>query len=619
MGQSNKGRQGDGKKASGFGSFGDLKKALKGDDPEASGDVSGDSSSAEAQGGAEQAKIAARGWTLETDDGEEYELDEADLEGLPDPDSAIPARISRRPGAFGPMEHGPKCYADVHSEEMDLVKSFRLRTVFPDDVRSEVEGLPEDPRPKDFEGRRDLRGETIFTIDGADAKDYDDAIAIRPRDGGGYHISVHIADVSHYVRPGTALDDEALSRGTSVYLPDQVIPMLPEKLSNGLCSLVPHRDRLAFSVFMEFDESGERVSSSVAKSVIKSVHRNDYRIVQELLDGVDSEETREIEFLREPLEQFSAWTRVQQRIRDAKGSLRINSSEKKFLFDEKHEVKAIVNAPKYFSQTLIEETALAANQAVGDWFRAKGLPTIYRVHPEKDQEEIERVAAMLAKHGIRVPIKDRLTGRDIGRMIRLARRKRNAEALVQRIMGLVERAVYEVKDHEDVATHFGLARKAYLHFTSPIRRYPDLIVHRWLYDVMTREVEAAEELGTLALVEDLNDTAAHCSIQSEAAGMAEIAVKDLKVCQFMEPRIDQKFDAKVIRVSRGGMEVGLPELNVSGFLPARSIGDRPQIDGATLKISVGKRILSFTEGYTISVLVKDVDFLRLQVMFELAK
>jgi len=597
-------------KPEGFGSFGDLRKALGGGTEGANGD---DPKAEEGPQGSPE-----RGWTLETGDGEEYELTEEDLEGLPDPDSQIPARIARRPAAFGPMDSGPACYADTESEEMELVRSFRLRTQFPDDVLGELTALPDHPSAADREGRLDLRGEVIFTIDGADAKDYDDAIAIRPREGGGFHVSVHIADVSHYVRPGTALDDEALARGTSVYLPDQVIPMLPEALSNGLCSLVPKQDRLAYSVFMEFDAAGERVSSSVAKSVIRSVHRGDYRIVQDLLDGRETEETAEIEFLREPLEQFSEWTRVQQRIRDAKGSLRIQSREKKFVFDADHEVEAIVDAPRYFSQTLIEETALAANQAVGDLFRAKGLPTIYRVHPEKDPEEIERVSAMLAKFGIRVPTKDRLTGRDIGRMIRLARRKANAEALVQRIMGLVERAVYEVKDHEDVATHFGLARKAYLHFTSPIRRYPDLIVHRWLHAVETREGEAAEELASLALIDDLNDTASHCSVQSEGAAMAEIAVKDLKVCQFMEPRIDQRFDAKVQRVSRGGLEVHIGELNVSGFIPARSMGDRPKVDGATLKVSVGKRVLSFTEGYQIAVRVKDVDFLRLQVLLELA-
>lgn len=598
----------------GFGSFGDLRKALKGDDADASDEVNSDSSEA-SDGGQEASRD--RGWTLETGDGEAFEFDEEDLEGLPDPDAAVPARISRRPDAFGPMGHGPACYADLESEEMELVRSFRLRTVFPDDVLAELVELPSDPTDEDIEGRMDLRGRTIFTIDGADAKDYDDAIGIEPREGGGHHVSVHIADVGHYVRLGTSLDDEALARGTSVYLPDQVVPMLPEQLSNGLCSLVPKRDRLAYSVFMEFDANGERVSFDVAKSVIRSVHRNQYRVVQELLDGVDSEETREIEFLREPLELFSEWTRIQQRIRDNKGSLRIQSTEKKFVFDDDHEVVEIVNAPRYFSQTLIEETALAANQAVGDFFRQKGLPTIYRVHPEKDPEEIERVSAMLAKHGIRVPNKDRLTGRDIGRMIRLARRKANADALVMRIMGLVERAVYEVKDHEDVATHWGLARKAYLHFTSPIRRYPDLIVHRWLHAVQSEEAAATDELGTLAIHEDLSDTASHCSVQSEAAGMAEMAVKDLKVCQFMEPRIGESFDAKVRRVSRGGLEIDIRELNVTGFLPARSLGDRPKVDGATLKVSVGKRILSFTEGYTIAVKVEDVDFLRLQVLFEL--
>lgn len=598
---------------SGFGSFGDLRKALKGDESEDQNEVSQDSSRTD--GGA----TADRGWTLETGDEGEVELTEEDLEGLPDPDAQIPARIARRPDAFAPMEHGPACYRDTESEEMQLVRSFRLRTVFPDDVLEEVDSIPEDPGPEDIAGRLDLRGEVIFTIDGADAKDYDDAIGIRPREGGGYHVSVHIADVSHYVTPGTRLDDEALARGTSVYLPDQVIPMLPEKLSNGLCSLVPGRDRLAYSVFMEFDEAGQRQSYSVAKSVIRSVHRGDYRIVQDVLDGRDTEETQATAFLRTPLEQFADWTRTQQRIRDAKGSLRIGSREKKFVFDENHEVEAIVDAPRYFSQTLIEETALAANQAVGDLFVKKKLPTIYRVHPEKDQDEIERVSAMLAKFGIRVPNKDRLTGRDVGRMIRLARRKPNAEALVQRIMGLVERAVYEVKDHEDVATHFGLARKAYLHFTSPIRRYPDLIVHRWLLQVETELEGATDQLSTLAMQDELNDTASHASFQSEVAGMAEIAVKDLKVCQFMEPRIDEVFDAKVRRVSRGGLEVDIGELNVSGFVPARSIGDRPRVDGATLKLFVGKRVLSFTEGYGVRVVVKDVDFLRLQVLFELRK
>jgi ribonuclease R len=355
----------------------------------------------------------------------------------------------------------------------------------------------------------------------------------------------------------------------------------------------------------------------VHKSVIRSKRRCTYKGVQELLDKEDTEDARALEDLREPLEHFSKWTRLQQKIRDQKGSLRINSREKKFVFDEKHEPVEVVLAPRYFSQTLIEETALAANQAVGDSFRQRGLPTIYRVHPEKDPEEVEAVSNMLEKFGIRVPKKDRLTGRDIGRMIRLARKRPNADALVQRIMGLVERAVYEVKDHEDVAEHWGLARKAYLHFTSPIRRYPDLIVHRWLHALESRQEGAEEALQSDALVAELNATATHASMQADMAQMAETAIFDLKVCQFMEPKIGNKLEATVRSVSRYGIAVELVGLNVSGFLPMRELGERAKVEGSTLIVRAGKRQLSFTEGYPIGILVKDVDFLRLQVMLEL--
>jgi ribonuclease R len=529
-------------------------------------------------------------------------------------------RIDRRPAAFGPMEHGPAVYRDEASEEMQVVASFRLRTVFPKDVKREVSSLANDPDPADYAGRMDLRDRVIYTIDGEDAKDYDDAISISELADGDVEVGVHIADVAHYVRPGTALDDEALARGTSVYLADQVIPMLPEELSNHLCSLVGERDRLAYSVFMVFDAKGARKSARVGKSVIRSVRRNTYREVQELLDGVDNDATRTMKArgLGESLELFRKWTVKQQGIRDAKGSMRMASVEKKFLFDERHEVKQIVDAPRYFSMTLIEETALAANQAVGDLFKDKGLPAIYRVHPEKDPEEIEGVAAQLEEHGIRVPKKDRLTGRDIARLITQARKKPNAEALIQRIMGLIERAVYEVHDHEDEATHFGLARKSYLHFTSPIRRYPDLMVHRWLWAVESRPDEAARELNSADLIDDLNDTAYHCSLQSELAEMAEHAMFDLKVCQYMEPHIGEKLRASVLRVMPPGMEVKLLDYNITGFLPSRAIGDKVEVKGPTLMIKAGRKSLSFTEGHPISVRLKDVDFVRLQVLLELA-
>jgi ribonuclease R len=527
-------------------------------------------------------------------------------------------KIAARPRAFGPMPHGPACYREEDSEELQILASFRVRTVFPRDVREEVAHLPPDPTPADLAGRLDLRGATVFTIDGDDAQDFDDAISIEALGKGAYRVGVHIADVAHYVRPGTALDAEALARATSVYVADQVVPMLPEELSNGLCSLVQERDRLTYSVLMTFDAAGRRTESSVHKSVIHSRRRTTYRGVQELLDKAGTPEARSLEFLREPLEQFKAWTLVQQKLRDAKGSLRMTSRERKFVFDEKHEVVKVVDYPRYFSMTLIEETALAANQAVGDLFRERGLPTIYRVHPEKSPDEIEAVAKQLEEFGLHVPTKDRLTGRDIGRLIRAARKKPNAEALIQRILGLIERAVYEVHDHEDVATHFGLARKAYLHFTSPIRRYPDLLVHRWLWSVESRPGEARAELQADALLADLNEIASHCSAQAEVAEMCETAIGDLKVCQYLHPHVGEKLEAKVARVSPAGLELHLVAYNVGGFLPAKKIGDRVEMKGPTIQISRGKQRLSFTEGYPIAVRLTDVDFVRLQLMFELA-
>ena len=562
----------------------------------------------------------ARGWTFV---GSEGHLEAGSgagggTAGAPQDGIGARDRVARRPPAWGPMETGPACYRDGESEELNVLASFRVRTVFPEDVRAEVRHLPRDPRPADIEGRLDLRGETIFTIDGEDAKDYDDAISIRELGGGALEVGVHIADVGHYVVPGTALDAEALARATSVYVADQVVPMLPEELSNHLCSLVEARDRLAYSVLMTFDAQGARTEARVAKSVIRSVKRNTYRGVQELLDGADTPDARAIRHLEPPLRLFERWTKRQQALRDKKGSLRIASREKKFVFDERHEPLRCVDAPRYFSMGLIEETALAANQAVGDLFRRRGLPTIYRVHRAKDPEEVAAIAASLAEHKIRVPDKDRLTARDIGRMIVAARKRPNAEALIQRIMGLVERAVYEVRDHQDVATHFGLAREAYLHFTSPIRRYPDLLVHRWLWAIESRAGEAERELKASELVTDLSDVAAHCSAQAEVAEMVEFAMFDLKVCQMMHPHVGEKVAAKVRRVSPAGLEVDLSEFNVTGFLPRRVLGERAEVKGDTLIVRAGRRSLSFTEGHPIGVQVRDVDFLRLQVLLELA-
>jgi ribonuclease R len=526
-------------------------------------------------------------------------------------------RIQSALPAFGPMDSGPPCYRDENSEEMELLASFRVRTVFPEEVLAEVASLPQDPDPSDYADRVDLRAERIFTIDGDDAKDYDDAIQIRRLPSGDIEVGVHIADVSHYVRPGTQLDMEASTRATSIYVPDQVVPMLPEALSNHLCSLVPNRDRLAFSVLMVFDSAGARLSKRVHKSVIRSNFRCTYKIVQKLLDGIADADTERLAPIRQDLFLFQDWTKTQQTLRDRAGSLRMQSSERKFEFDKDHEVKRIYPSEPLFSQALIEETALAANQAVGDIFKEMKLPTIYRIHPRKDPEEIAGVVEMLAKCGIRVPDKDFLTGRDVGRLIREARRRQNSEALIARIMGLVERAVYEVANAEDTAEHWGLAREHYLHFTSPIRRYPDLIVHRWLHEVCSGGREAEGRLLEPERVADLVDVAGHSSLQADLASMVESAISDLKVCQYMDRYRGQELRSTIQRVAPYGLEVFLSEHWVTGFIPAKSLEGRTKVDGPKMTVQSrrGSRVLE--EGGPVKVRVKDVDFVRLQVILEL--
>jgi ribonuclease R len=525
--------------------------------------------------------------------------------------------LARTAPSFGPMETGPPCYRTIDSEEMELLASFRIRTVFPPAVLAEVAGLPADPGPSDLSGRADLRGEVIFTIDGDDARDFDDAIGIRPRPEGGFEVGVHIADVGHYVRPGTALDREALARATSVYLPDQVVPMLPEALSNNLCSLNPHRDRLAFSVILDFDERGEVVGTRIHKSVIRSVQRCTYRAVQKLLDGSGDPEAMALRHLETPLRHFQAWTRRQQEIRDQRGSLRLQTPERKFQFNEAHEVVRIHPSEIWFSQALIEETALAANQAVGRFFRDRKLPSIYRIHPEKDPGELAALAAALKKFGIRVPDKERLTGRDVARLILEARRRPNADALIARIMGLVERATYEMVPAGEAAPHWGLAREHYLHFTSPIRRYPDLVVHRWLHDVLTRGQEAEANLSDPLAVLDLCDIAGQSSAQAELAALVETAIGDLKTCQYMERHRGERLRAVIQRVSAYGLEVLLREHYVTGFLPARLFDGKKRVDGPRLEISSRRGSRVFVEGEGIDVVITDVDFLRLQVLLAL--
>ena len=486
--------------------------------------------------------------------------------------SALQARLLSRPYAFSAMTRGPAPYRDAESDELSVLWSFRVRTAWPDDVLAELEGLDPDTGLE----RMDLRDWAVCTIDGADAQDFDDAISFRRFEDGSRELGVHIADVSAFVRPGSALDDEALARATSHYLPDQVVPMLPESLSADLCSLRPDADRRCFSVFCRYDAQGHRQDTRFVRSLIRSRARLDYGQVQRFFDARTGHASILPAELHTMLRDLRLWTQQQQRRRDERGSLRVQGTERVLEFHQDGRPSKVVDAPRHFANTLIEECALAANQAVGDYLRRSGLPTLYRHHPEKDPEEVARILEGLAEHGLRVPKIERLSGRDIGDLVRAARRRPNAESLISRIMGLVERAEYRAFAQEDEARHFGLARRSYLHFTSPIRRYPDLVTHRLLARALRAEAGGRTPSYEPSELDELCEVAAHCSLRAWIAEQAERAVFDLLVREMLQPKVGTRVSAKLLRVSAYGLDVRLRNSG-AGRIPAdRSAGTTPR-------------------------------------------
>jgi ribonuclease R len=553
-----------------------------------------------------------RGWSLERKLPAEAPLPPRDETAARN----LRVRVDARPYAFGEMQHGPAAYRDAESEELSVLWGFRVRTSWPRDVQDELGSLS----AEDVPAREDLRALPICTIDGADAKDFDDAISFRTLEGGRCELGVHIADVSAWVRPGSALDAEALARATSIYLPEHVVPMLPERLSNELCSLVPHEDRLCFSVFCTFDARGQRLESRFTRSIIHSKARLTYAEVQRFFDVRKTAERERLipSELHAPLDGLRRWTEQQQRLRDARGSLRIQSEERRIVFDREGRPSHYAKDPRYFAHALIEETALAANQAVGSFLRSAGVPSLYRHHPEKDPDEVAAIAQQLAEHDIHVPDPAHLTGRDIGALVRIARSRPNADALIPRIMGLLERAEYRAFASDDEARHFGLARRSYLHFTSPIRRYPDLVTHRLLAHALDRQAGSGGQAGSgperQQSPDELCEIASHCTLRSSLAEQAERAIEDLLVCEMLQPQIGKRLRARILRVSRYGLELRLDANGADIHIPIRELGRIHSLEGPTLRTLRGNALRSFVEGQRLDVTVQAVDFRRLQVL-----
>ena len=470
-----------------------------------------------------------------------------------------------------------------------------------------AEGIPDHVLPEDKAGRRDLRALPLVTIDGEDARDFDDAVHVS-RSGTGYRLVVAIADVAHYVQPGGALDREALHRATSVYFPGTVLPMLPERLSNGICSLNPDVERLCMVCDLALDGSGNPQHADLYPSVMRSHGRLTYTQVAEALQGKCPPELLP---LLPDLLVAGELAKKLTGLRRERGSIDFDLAEPKIVLREDGTVAEIVSRPRNDAHRLVEEFMLAANEGVARFFSARNLPTLYRIHDQPDAEKLETFGALAATHGFKLP--EKLTPKALNSFLEEIKDTPAQKAL----NSLLLRAMMQAQYSPDDIGHYGLAAPTYLHFTSPIRRYPDLMVHRLLHQFWGRgggalpESQREEEEAYLAGV------AAQCSERERASMKAERDVDSFYAAVYMQDHVGEEFDAVIAGVADLGLFCELDSPAVEGLVPAETLGDGVELDAALHRLVVGRSGRSFGVGDPVRVLVEASDPVRRRITLAL--
>jgi ribonuclease R len=459
-------------------------------------------------------------------------------------------------------------YMDDPGIEYKIVEhKFGLPVEFTHEALRESEELPDHVLKEECVGREDFRGEIAVTIDGETARDFDDAVSLKKLDSGNFLLSVHIADVSHYVREGTALDSDSYARGTSVYFPDRAIPMLPPKISSGICSLKPGVDRLVVSALMEVDPRGKVVARRFAQGVLRSCARMTYAAVAKILADRDPEARElysELVPLFETMEEL-CWILAKKRYR--RGSVDFDLPEAEMEFDENEKVIRIVPTEHNIAHRIIEEFMILANECVAEKLTASGGPALYRVHEEPDPVKVAEFAEFALTLGYKLEKHEgQYRSRDFQKFISQLEGKPEQRFLAY----LMLRSFMQARYSETNAGHFGLATGEYTHFTSPIRRYPDLLVHRLLKVVLG---EAPLAGWQERMIDGLPEIAKHTSARERVANEAEREIEKIKKAQFMADKIGEEFDAIVFSVMWQGFFVELLDHFVEGFVPLGTLID----------------------------------------------
>ena len=484
-----------------------------------------------------------------------------------------------------------------------VMKFYDLPKAFPREVLAEARNIP---KSVDLEGRLDLRKKFIFTCDPVTAKDYDDALSLETDRRGNRILGVHIADVSHFVKPGSAIDREAFRRSTSVYLLDRVVPMLPEELSNGVCSLLPGQDRLAFSVFMTFNKAGEMVKRSFAKSVIRSRARFTYEQVMSIISGGakalrGSKDLKAVFAIHELAQQLRAK-------RFAAGALDLEIPEAEVLLDADGELMSLMTRDYDESHQMVEECMVAANEAVAKELWTKGVRILARLHEPPEDEKIFALRAEL--RGLGVKVGNIVNPKVFAQLLKTIRRSPLYPTMAVMVLRSMKRAVYDAS----AMGHFGLAKQYYAHFTSPIRRYPDLTLHRQLSAYLEGGVKAARVPNDL-----LDKWAKHTSAMEEVAAEAERNLIDIKKYRLLEEQLASRqlidYDAVISKCTPYGCFVEIPELAVSGLVHISLLSRRyvryNESDGSLSAPGGG----SWRPGTVLKVHVVKVDFEQRRVDF----
>ena len=501
---------------------------------------------------------------------------------------------------------------DPEVQVQSIVFRYGFSTSFPAEVRREAALCPFSIDPREIAVREDLRELPIVTIDGEQARDFDDAVFVR-RKHGGYELIVSIADVAHYVNPQSAIDQEAYVRGTSVYFPDRAIPMLPEALSNGICSLNPHEDRLTKTVCVEFNAKGEVIRSRFFNSVIRSHARMTYTDVRRILLDHHPDAIAKYSDL---IDQFKLMEELALSIyetRRARGNLDFDLPEAEIVLDLQGMPENIVRAERNIAHRIIEEFMIAANEAVARYLAEREIPLLYRVHEGPDREALESLTPFLLSLGYRLPVKkERATPLEIQKILEAARGKPEERVINRVLLRAMKQAHYQPEN----IGHFGLASTCYTHFTSPIRRYPDLIVHRMLKKAMAGDKPKSKEREEISAY--LAEAGKQTSQRERTAMDAEREMIDLKKAQFMMDKIGEEFTGFITTLANFGFFVELDLFFIEGLVKLSSLTDDEYYYYEKEYIIKGNRHgRKFRLGDNARVRVTRINTFRSEIDFEL--